>query len=179
MPGGGQLRVGAARRADKNAGAQLNLVSDKQPKIAWYKYVPNTAWGTLTLKVAYLGFSINGAPAFLCLGWRGLPGCATLRGVWFGAGSWSARWKMEPLRLSGGSQPSCWCSLGIGAQALPSPRQQHLGRPGIWVCSDFDATFWARGCSTLGLISETKERCCLLIRMNQREGWAALGSSGL
>lgn len=125
MPGGGQLRVGAARRADKNAGAQLTLVSDKQPKIAWYKCVPNSAWGALTLKVAYLGFSINGAPAVLCLGWRGRPGCARLGG--FGLGqTWSARWKMELSRLSGGSQPSCWCSLGIGAQALPRPRQQHL-----------------------------------------------------
>lgn len=32
--GGGQLCVGAARQADKNAGVQLNLVSGKQPKIA-------------------------------------------------------------------------------------------------------------------------------------------------
>lgn len=97
VPGGGQLRIGAARRADKNAGAQLNLVSDKQPKIAWYKYVPNTAWDTLTLKVAYLDFSVNGAPVFLCLGWRGLPGCARLRGFGLGqaAGRPGGKWNLH------------------------------------------------------------------------------------
>lgn len=72
----GQLLIGAARQADENAGAQLNLVLDKQPKMAWYECVSNPTQTGLrpALLVASWGFGVD----------EGLAGRAGL-GFCFGA----------------------------------------------------------------------------------------------
>lgn len=78
MLGAKQLCRGVARCS--RVGAQSDLVSDKQPKIAWYKYISNIACDTLILKAirCLLGFSGNKEPACLCLG-----GCAGVLGLGF------------------------------------------------------------------------------------------------